>query len=245
MCVALVCSVTSTASATGDEHGSGAAGGCVAKVDRRVKDLDKLIGKLGAAPDVTAAHRATLTQSLQGAKAGLVALRAEIVALGQSALTPSHEDSGDEIETAMSPELQAACLRIFTDFRVYALRKPQVHLVMASDRVVGQRALFDILAAELDAAIAAAGADPDVPEARRLLDDYRVRINEASLGAAGIGDAVVGLGPQDWNADHDVLDPYVAVMHEVKHDLKAAKKDARQIVALLGADTSGSKPGKA
>ena len=37
----------------------------------------------------------------------------------------------------------------------------------------------------------------------------------------------------------------MAVMHEVKHDLKAAKKDARQIVALLGADTSGSKPGKA
>jgi hypothetical protein len=234
MALAAVAANPGGAGATGGEHDSGAPA-CVAKIDRRVKDVDKLLAKVAAAPDVTAGHRDALTAMLQQARAGLLALRAEIVALqGTTTTAVSYHDDPDELPTSLSPELEAACDRVYTDFRIYALRKPQVHLVLAADRVTGQRALFDLLATELQAAIDAAGSDPDVAEAQRLLDDYRARIDEAWAAAAGVADAVIAFGPQQWNDNHDILDPYVAAVREVKHDLKAAKKDARLIVALLG-----------
>jgi hypothetical protein len=231
--VGLLAAVPVTAGATGSGHDGSAS--CVARVDRRIKDVDKLLGKVATAPDVTASHRATLTQALQAARDGLVALRAEILALTPT-VAAYHEDQGPT--TTLAPEVQAACSRVATEFRIYALRKPQVNLVVAADRVAAQRALFDILAGELEAAIAQSGGDPDVDEARRLLDDYRARIDEAWTAAGSVGDAVVGLGPADWNANRQVLDPYVEALREVKHDLKAAKKDARKIVALLGGASS-------
>jgi hypothetical protein len=236
LCVALVAATAGGAAATGGDYESSGTSSCLARLDRRVKDVDKLLAKVAAAPDVTAAHRSALTSMLQEARAGLVALRVEIVGLGGGAvsLAAYHEEPATSPEP-ISPEQQAACERMVTDFRIYALRKPQVHLVLSADRVTGQRALFDILASELQAAIAAASSDPDVAEAQRLLDDYRIRINEASLGAAGVADAVIGFGPADWNANPQILGDYVDVMREVKHDLKTAKKDARQIVALLSA----------
>jgi hypothetical protein len=219
------------AGATGSEHDGGTAS-CVARIDRRIKDVDKLIAKVGSAPDVTSSHRSTLTQALQEARDGLVTLRADIVALAPTVASYHEQEQSPPAE--LSPELQAACRRMYTDFRIYALRKAQVNLVIAADRVVGQRALFDLLGSELEAAIAAAGSDPDVAEAQQLLADYRARIDEAWGAASGVGDAVVGLGPDDWNSNPQVLGPYVDTMREVKRDLKTAKKDARQIVALLG-----------
>jgi hypothetical protein len=245
---ALTPTVAPAGATGGDYEHDGSASSCLGQIDRRLHDLDKLLSKVASAHDVTAEHRATLTAALQEARAGLAALRAEVVALAATTtttvatatLTPQTEEH--EYDGAMTPEVAAACRRMFTEFRVYVLRKPQVHLVLSADRVVGQRALFDLLASELEAAIAAAGSDPDVAEARRLLDEYRAKIDAAWQGASGVSGAVVGLGPADWNADPAVLCTYVDVMRQVKHDLKTAKKDARQIVALLsdaGAKTSG------
>jgi cation diffusion facilitator CzcD-associated flavoprotein CzcO len=230
VCASLLLGATAPAHATGTEYQPGVSG-CLGSIDRRIRDVGKLLTKVANAYDVTAAHRSTLTAALQEAKAGLVALRADVQQLGATTLTTQHEDP--VVDEALTPELAAACRRMYTDFRVYVFRQPQVHLVVAADRVVGQRALFDLLAADLDAAIAASPTDPDVGEARRLLDDYRARIEAASLGAAGVSDAIVGLTVADWNANPQILRPYADVMHQAKQDLRTAKKDARKIVALL------------
>jgi hypothetical protein len=251
LCLALSAGVTGLAGATGgDYEQESSAASCLSQIDRRVKDVDKLLARVAGAPDVTDGHRATLTAALQGARAGLVALRAEVVGLatasaGTATLTPQHEEPATETEP-MSPEVAAACARMYSEFRIYVLRKPQVNLVLAADRVGRQQALFDLLASELEAAIAAVPSDPDVAEAQRLLDDYRAKISAALLGAAGVSDAVIGFGPQDWNENHAILGPYVDVMRQVKRDLRAAKHDAKQIVALLGGATTegGKTPGK-
>jgi hypothetical protein len=251
LCLALSAGVTGPAGATGgDYEQESSAASCLSQIDRRVKDVDKLLARVAGAPDVTDGHRATLTAALQGARAGLVALRAEVVGLvttsaGTATLTPQHEEPATEAEP-MSPEVAAACARMYSEFRIYVLRKPQVNLVLAADRVGRQQALFDLLASELEAAIAAVPSDPDVGEAQRLLDDYRAKISAALLGAAGVSDAVIGFGPQDWNENHAILAPYVDVMRQVKRDLRAAKHDAKQIVALLGGATTegGKTPGK-
>jgi hypothetical protein len=242
LCLALSAGVTGPAGATGgDYEQESSAASCLSQIDRRVKDVDKLLARVAGAPDVTDGHRATLTAALQGARAGLVALRAEVVGL----VTPQHEEPATETEP-LSPEVAAACARMYSEFRIYVLRKPQVNLVLAADRVGRQQALFDLLASELEAAIAAVPSDPDVGEAQRLLDDYRAKISAALLGAAGVSDAVIGFGPQDWNENHAILAPYVDVMRQVKRDLRAAKHDAKQIVALLGGATTegGKTPGK-
>jgi hypothetical protein len=225
------------AGATGGDHQpSGPGAGCLAPIDRRVKDVDKLVTKVESAYDVTPAHRSTLIGALRDARAGLVALRAEVVTLSTPILTPQHEEAheGQAIDTSISPALAAACERVYADFRIYALRKPQVHLVLAADRVIGQRPLYSLLGSELQAAIAASPTDPDVPEALRLLDDYRAKIASADVRTTGLADAVVGFGPGDWNDEPALLRPYLDTMRQVKLDLRSAKKDARQIVALLG-----------
>jgi hypothetical protein len=245
LCLALTVGVVGPAVATGGDYGEeGSSVACVAQIDRRVKDVDKLLARVAGAPDVTAAHRTTLTSALQDARAGLVALRAEVIELatattGTATLTPQHDEPAPPT-VEMSPEVAAACERMYTEFRIYALRKPQVNLVVGADRVSGQRALFDLLASELDAAIAALPSDPDAAEARRLLDEYRASIASAS-------DAVIEFGPEDWNANPSILGPYVDVMRQVKRDLRTAKQDAKQIVALLGGATTegGKTPGKA
>jgi hypothetical protein len=252
LCLALSAGVAGPTGATGGDYEQGSPAACLSQIDRRVKDVDKLLARVAGAPDVTDGHRATLTVALQGARAGLVALRAEVVGLvtasaGTATLTPQHEEAATETETEpMSPEVAAACARMYSEFRIYVLRKPQVNLVLAADRVGRQQALFDLLASELEAAIAAVPSDPDVAEAQRLLDDYRAKISAALLGAAGVSDAVIGFGPQDWNENHAILGPYVDVMRQVKRDLRAAKHDAKQIVALLGGATTegGKTPGK-
>src|SRR5690606_34005807 len=98
--VGLLAAVPVTAGATGSGHDGSAS--CVARVDRRIKDVDKLLGKVATAPDVTASHRATLTQPLQAARDGLVALRAEILALTPT-VAAYHEDQGPT--TTLAPEV--------------------------------------------------------------------------------------------------------------------------------------------
>ena len=223
------------AASTGGDHDT-PGGDCVARVDRRLADLDKLLAKVASAPDVPEGHRVALQAGLHESKNGLLVLRNEMTALGTTGLAPqTGGDHGTEHE--VSPEMAALCARI-ADFRVYSLRKPQVYLVLSADRVVGQQGLYEQLAVALDYAITVAGADPDVANARQKLDSYRAHVAAAVAGASGVGNAIAGLGPADWTSNNQILVPYAETMHQVKHELKAAKKDARAIIELIWLGTA-------
>jgi ElaB/YqjD/DUF883 family membrane-anchored ribosome-binding protein len=192
---------------------------CLREIDRRLADLDKLLAKV-ANPEtpLTDAHRTALTASLTGAKTDLTSLRAKIAADTDPAV------------------LKADCKSIYTDFRIYALRLPQAHLVISADRAQAQQAKFDDLVAKLEQAIADAGSDPNVPRAQDLLNDLKAKVASALAATAGVADGVIGLQPADWNANHDVLDPFVAQMRQARRDFKAASKDGRLILALLSGE---------
>jgi hypothetical protein len=188
---------------------------CLREVDRRLTELDKLLDRVANDDTATPAHKAALTAALNSAKTGLGALRAEI-------------DADTD-----ATELKNDCQRIFSDFRVYAFRIPQVNLVLAADRAQAQQAKFADLKTKLQQAITDAAGNPNVTKAQNLLTDFDAKVAAGVAGAAGVADAAVVLTPADWNANHNVLKPFITTMKQVKNDFRAASKDAHLIIAVL------------
>jgi hypothetical protein len=189
---------------------------CLADIDGRLAEIDKLNAAIAAAKNLSPAHSSTLSNALSSAKSGLTALRATIAA-----------DSNDA--------LRADCQRIFTDYRIYALRVPQVHIVIGGDRIAAELPKLTDAANRLADVVAQAtkNGNPNAAQAKTLLDDMNAKLADATKQSTGIADSVVNLTPPDWNANHDVLKPAVAALRATGVDLHAAGSDAKQIVNLL------------
>ena len=193
---------------------------CLKEIDRRLEEIDELLAKVADDDTATPAHKIALTAILNSAKTGLATLRAKI-----------------EADTDPT-QLQADCQSIFTDFRIYALRVPQVNLVLAADRALAQQTKFASLKTKLQQAIADAttAGNPNVTRAQDLLTDFDAKVAAGLAEATGVADAVILLTPADWNANHDVLKPFITKLRNVRSDFRAASKDARQILALLSGE---------
>jgi hypothetical protein len=189
---------------------------CTAAIDRRVAELDVLTTRVGASKQVSDSHRTALNDTIASAKSGLTSLRGTIAA-----------DS--DLKT-----LRADCEKIVSDYRIYALRVPQTHLVLGFDTESAAIAKLDDAEQKLSAAIDDAAAHgKDTTHAAQLLSDMQAKLADATTQVSGKADAVIGLQPADWNADHGVLTPYVGSFRSARIDLRAAAQDAKGIVAAL------------
>lgn len=189
---------------------------CLAAVDVRLPELRRLDAALAAARRVTDAHRQAQAASLTTATSGLQALRTTIAA--------------DTDRTA----LDAHCRSIVDDYRVFALRAPQTHLVVAGDAAAaGVAALADATTKLATALDRAAAAGRDVTAARGALADLRAKTADASGRLAGLVDGVVAVTPSQYDADHGVLDGARAGLKAVAADLHAARADVAAIAAAL------------
>jgi hypothetical protein len=175
----------------GDQHTSNSKGTsfddvkarCVKAIADRQARLDRVATKVAANPDP---HDADLLAIIASSKSALVALQAEIDA-----------DTGD------LAALKEDCQRIVTDNRIYALRLPQINLVMSIDRLDASMAKFDALHDQLVAAIAAANTagDPDAAEAAETLTKLEAKLASAKTTLDGIDvGALLALTPADYNA---------------------------------------------
>lgn len=206
------------ATAAGPKDFPTAQAKCLEGIDKRLSELSTLSGKVAAAEQLTDSHESALNSIISSATSGITGLRAEVVADTDAA------------------SLKEDCTAVAEQYRVFALRAPQVHYTIGADRGTAAVAKAEGAVTKLTDAIAAAeAAGKDVGNAHELLADIEARVASAEAQLSGVADTVLGYTPADWNANHDLLNPAKAALQAARADLKAAIDDAKAIVALLKA----------
>jgi hypothetical protein len=191
---------------------------CTTAIDVRLVELTRLNNVLSSDRNTTAVHKGTQTASNSAAAAGLGDLKTKIAA------------------DTDAPTLAADCKSIVEDYRVFALRAPQTHLVVAGDAEAAAVAKLNGVVPKLSDAIAkAAAAGKDVGAATTALADLQAKLVDAGNLANGLADSVIGFVPADYNADHTLLDGARASARTAANDLKAARDDIKTIVAAVRA----------
>jgi hypothetical protein len=207
---------TTTPAATRDLPAAKAR--CTAAIDVRLAALTRLDATLAAAKNTTADHKSTQTASNTAAASGLGTLKSKIA------------DDSD------AKTLAADCNAIFEDYRVFALRAPQTHLVIAGDaETFAVTKVTDIVPRLTDAIAKSEAAGKDMTAAKAALADLQAKLTDATSHANGVADTVIAYVPADYNANHGLLDGPRGSLRTAATDLKAARADIKTIVAAVKA----------
>ena len=191
---------------------------CTAAIDVRLAELTKVSATLNAAKNVTDAHKSTQTASLNAASSGLATLKTKIAADPDAAT------------------LKTDCEAIFAGYRVFALRAPQTHLVIAGDlETYTTNRVSGVVPKLSDAITKAAAAGKNVDAAKTALADLQAKLAAATTQAGGVADSVIGYVPADYNANHDLLNGARTQVKTAAADLKAARSDIKTIAAAVKA----------
>ena len=191
---------------------------CEAAITDRTTEIDKLTARANSAAHLSAGHLGTINSFLSASTSGLTDLYATIDADTDAASLKTH------------------CQSVFADFRIFALRSPQVHLAIVGDRASVVESKLDSVATKLDAAIQTAiGNGKDVSDAAAKLNDMNAKLADAESLLNGVVDNELALTPANWNADHTVLSSTTSALKGVQADLVTALADAKAIVADLKA----------
>ena len=199
---------------------------CLKAIDDRHARLDRLRAKVAANADP---HDADLAALNTTAKSGLIAAQAAI--------------EGNPSDTSA---LNEDCRRIVTDLRVYALRVPQINLVMSIDKLDTALTKFEALHGQLADAVAAAGAagDSDAAKAHEVLGKVVTKLASAAAKIDGIDvSALLAITPVGYNANKKVLHPILQDVRAARADVKKASELAKYIAQLL--DPGGGDDGEA
>lgn len=187
-----------------------ALGDC--EIDRRFGTLTALASRVAGATALTASDRSALTSEVGATRAGLVALKGTI--------------DGDTTVAQLRVDLP----KIATDYRVYLLVAPQVHLTIGADAESAAIGRLRTIAAKLADAISLARANgTDVTAAQADLDAMN---SQVAAAAAKVGPIVAGLlplTPAQWNAG--VAKPILAAD-------RSAEVVARALLATARADAA-------
>ena len=173
------------------------------EIDRRLHTLADLTKRVQNAEHLTAANRDALTQQLAAETSGLTALRAKI-------------DADTDLAT-----LRADLRDIVTQYRVYLLMDPKVHLVVAADRALAAADAFDKVFAKLDGKL---GVD------QAKLADAKAKVADARKQAGGVPGSVIPLQPPDYPGNRPTLVSARDNLRTARQDLRAARAEVQQLV---------------
>jgi hypothetical protein len=180
-------------------------------IERRVASLNTAVG-LVESSTFLGVDQVTLVHLMQSDVSGLQQL-----------------DQTIQADTTLQA-VRADARKIFTDYRVYALVLPVVHMVRGAD------AITNVIVPKLDAA--ASHLQDAITQQNRsnlqpLLDDLKTQTAGAQQLAGGLPGKLEALKPADWNANHAVLQPSRDTLQSARIDLRQARQDARDIVSGL------------
>jgi hypothetical protein len=131
-------------------------------------------------------------------------------------------------------KFRAEVQTITTDYRVFALVLPQVHLVRAGDRLTTDTVpTLHGLDVDLKKAIAQEAAEgKNVQAAEAAVKDMEAQIDIIGQKTSGTSAALLALTPSEWNANHGIVAPYrddIAAAglaaHQAGKDAQAALQD--------------------
>lgn len=192
---------------------------CDTAISERLTEIGRLTARIGSATHLGGDQGTLLTifnDPSNGATAGLTALKAKI-----------DDPNGD-------PNLKADCDSIYTNFRIYALRVPQVRLVVAADDETAAITRLTTTATNLQKLIdSVKDSGKDLDGAKAALADMNAKLADATSRVAGVSSSVIGYSPSDWNANHGLLVPAVAKVKATRADIRAAVVDAHTVVSDL------------
>jgi len=186
------------------------------EIARRLSTLNTLSNKINAAVKLSAGDKAALSTEVSTTVTGLNTLKTKL-------------DAETTVEAA-----RADAQDILTSYRVYALVVPKVALVKVADDQQVLETKLTTLAQKLQTRLATkkqAGKDTSVLQAK--LDDLTAKVTAAQAISANIETSVIGLEPNDYNANHAVLGGDNDQLKTARVDLQTARSDAQAIVTGL------------
>lgn len=199
-----------------------------AEIDKRLASLNSALAKISTAKKLPESDKANFSAQIQAATSKLNALRAKIDADTDLAI------------------LRTDAKSIFNDFRVYAVFLPQIHLLAAADTMEVTADNLTTLAGKLQVRLQAAQSKgKDVSQLQTLLTDTQAKIADAKTQYSAVINEVIFLTPTSYPGSNATLKDARAKIKVGTQDLRAARQDAKQIVAglkAMGKSTSTSSP---
>lgn len=186
------------------------------EINRRITTLGRLDNLIDNSVHLTSANKTTLKNQVNTELNGLNTLKAKL--------------SGETTVAAARADVQS----IYTEYRVYALVVPKIHLIKLADDVQATDTKLTELAGKLQSRIDGAKASgKDVSSIEAELTDLRAQVAAAQNIAGNVETKVIGLMSTDYNNDHKLLSGYSAQLRTARSDNQAAYKDAQNIVNVL------------
>ena len=187
-----------------------------AEIQRRLTTLQADSVLVSKATHLTDANRNSLSSLIATDQNGLTALKSTI-------------DGDTDLASALKD-----ARRIVTDFRIYVLVEPQVHLTVAADRVAAIADRFADLDTKLQAKIDTAKQDgKDTATEQQALDDAKSKVADASRSASGVPSSVLALTPAGYPGNRDTLVQARGELETAHTDLKAARADVATVIQGL------------
>ena len=191
------------------------------EITRRLTYLNNLLTQINNATHLTASDKAALTSEINNEIAGLTALQSTLAA-----------------QTSL-PGAKANVQSMITDYRVFALIIPKVRMIIYADNQQNNEAKLSTLAGKLETRIAAAKtAGTDVTSLQTKLDDMKSKISAAQALSSGVETGVLGITPDQYNANKSILAPYHADLGTAHADNQVAYSDAKSIIEVLGSGST-------
>jgi len=193
-----------------------ALGNC--EINRRYVTLDRLQAVVIVAPYLTSGDRTALEDEIASTRTGLQGLKTTIDA--------------DTTVGALKVDLP----RIATDYRVYLLVVPQVHLTRGADAESAAASRLTTVAGRLQDLITFAQSQGrDVTAAKAALAAMTTDIGDAQGQLSGLSGKLLALTPADWNGGTaaPVLNGARASEKSAHDELVAARNEAKAVIAAL------------
>jgi hypothetical protein len=185
-------------------------------IQRRLNELGRLTVLVNGARHLTPANRSALLSKLSSDRNGLASLDTKI--------------QGDTDAATLKADLAS----IVTAFRIYVLVAPQIHLVVATDRVVAFVTIGDTVARKIQAAIDTAKVNgKNVAAAQAALNDMKKELQVASAAIDGVASEVITLAPSGYPGDRVTLLSARSSILSARTHLFRARKDAHAAVSAL------------
>lgn len=193
-----------------------ALGDC--EIGRRYVTLNRLEAAVIVAPFLTSGDRTALENEIDATRTGLQGLKTTIDA--------------DTTVDALKTDLP----KIASDYRVYLLVVPQVHLTRGADAESAASGRLTALATRLQELITfAASHGKDVTAANAALAAMKTDIGDAQGQLTGLSGKILALTPADWNdgTAAPILNGARASEKSAHDELVAARNEAKAVVAAL------------
>jgi hypothetical protein len=182
----------------------------------RVSQLHALTGAVAGGTALSASDAATLSTDLANELSGITALEQKV---------PTDTTCADAIADAHA---------MVSDYRVYVVMTPQVHLTITADSETALGGRITGLEPQITAAIAAAGnAGKNVTAANRALAGLESQVGAAEHASSPIPSQVLGFTPASYPGCWPAFKADVGSLHTGRAALRRADSDLHVIVAFL------------